>query len=204
MNYFSYVVARDYGFAPNPFFGICTLATCKPDIRNKAQIGDWIFGTGSVALSCRYKLIYAMQVTDKITYDEYWENPLYQNKKPIMYGSLAQMYGDNIYHQKDNNWIQADSHHSNGDGSTNYSNLNRDTNSESVLISNNFYYFGKGYINIPNELIANVCKERQGFKYIDEIVAKTLLEYLSNNYDLGYYANPIQFENFKRHDGIKS
>lgn len=44
MNYFSYVVARDYGFAPNPFGGICTLATCKQRIRNNANVNDWIFG----------------------------------------------------------------------------------------------------------------------------------------------------------------
>lgn len=37
-------VARDYGFAPNPFFGVCTLATCKPRIRSVAQIGDWVVG----------------------------------------------------------------------------------------------------------------------------------------------------------------
>src|SRR5262245_31415483 len=42
---YSYVVARDYGFAPNPFYGFCTLATCKPDIRRTADIGDWIVGT---------------------------------------------------------------------------------------------------------------------------------------------------------------
>ena len=30
---FSYVVATDSGFAPNPFFGLCTLACCKPAIR---------------------------------------------------------------------------------------------------------------------------------------------------------------------------
>lgn len=71
MKYFSYVISRDYGFAPNPFFGFCTLATCKPKIRENAQIGDWIFGTGSVALGCKDKLIYAMQVTNKITYDTY-------------------------------------------------------------------------------------------------------------------------------------
>src|SRR5712692_10528871 len=44
---YSYVVARDYGFAPNPFFGFCTLATCKPEIRKAAAIDDWVIGTGS-------------------------------------------------------------------------------------------------------------------------------------------------------------
>jgi hypothetical protein len=34
----------DTGFAPNPFHDFLTLATCKPDIRKKAQIGDWVLG----------------------------------------------------------------------------------------------------------------------------------------------------------------
>lgn len=47
MKLYSYIVARDYGFAPNPFFGICTLATCKQKIRSAANVGDWVIGTGS-------------------------------------------------------------------------------------------------------------------------------------------------------------
>lgn len=33
VNLFSYIVACDSGFSPNPFWGICTLACCKPRIR---------------------------------------------------------------------------------------------------------------------------------------------------------------------------
>jgi hypothetical protein len=204
MKYFSYVISRDYGFAPNPFFSMCTLATCKPDIRKSAQIDDWIFGTGSVALNCKSKLIYAMQVTHKITYNEYWNNPIYNIKKPVMNGSLVQMYGDNIYYKEDDNWIQVDSHHSNEDGSINNYNLKRDTSSENVLVSDNFYYFGKTPIKIPENLITEVCKERQGFKYVDEKIANSFLKYISDNYEKGYHNDPIQFEEFKRHDGIKS
>ena len=43
---FSYVVAHDGGSAPNPFWGVCTLVICKPDIRRVAQIDNWIVGTG--------------------------------------------------------------------------------------------------------------------------------------------------------------
>jgi len=39
---YSYVVRYDSGFAPNPFGGYCTLATCKPEIRKTAQLGDWL------------------------------------------------------------------------------------------------------------------------------------------------------------------
>ena len=30
---YEYVMTDDTGFAPNPFYGICTLACCKPVIR---------------------------------------------------------------------------------------------------------------------------------------------------------------------------
>ena len=45
---FSYVIEHDLGFAPNPFHGACTLACCKPVIRKRAQLGDYILGTGAV------------------------------------------------------------------------------------------------------------------------------------------------------------
>ena len=59
---FSYVVARDFGFAPNPFFGVCTLATCKPKIRAAAEVGDWIIGTGSAERKRSGHVVYAMEV----------------------------------------------------------------------------------------------------------------------------------------------
>ena len=37
MTLYSYTVAADTGFAPNPFHGFCTLACCKPGIRRTAQ-----------------------------------------------------------------------------------------------------------------------------------------------------------------------
>lgn len=35
---YSYVVARDFGFAPNPFNGFLTLATCKPKSENGLKL----------------------------------------------------------------------------------------------------------------------------------------------------------------------
>jgi hypothetical protein len=205
MKFFSYVVARDFGFAPNPFHGICSLATCKPMIREKANIGDWIIGTGSSNLNCQNKLIYAMQVTEKITYNQYSINTKYRNKKPVMNGSLVQMYGDNIYFKNlFNEWSQENSHHSNEDGTINMDNLKRDTSSQYVLLSNNFYYFGNNYIDIPNNLVSSICKKGPGFRYIDDIKnALILIDILEKNYQKGNNGNPIQFINkFERYDGI--
>ena len=60
----SYVVRYDSGFAPNPFYGYCTLATCKPNIRRSADIGDWVVGSGSNDRTVRRggRLVYAMRV----------------------------------------------------------------------------------------------------------------------------------------------
>ena len=69
-----YVVARDFGFAPNPFHGYCTLATCKPGIRNSASIDDWIMGVGGSRLNATGRCIYLMKVTEIINYNDYWKD----------------------------------------------------------------------------------------------------------------------------------
>ena len=64
-----YVVARDFGFAPNPFHGFCTLATCKPRIRRKAEVGDWVIGMGGDRLNATGRCIYAMRVSAKVNFN---------------------------------------------------------------------------------------------------------------------------------------
>lgn len=152
---FIYVVDRDFGFAPNPFHGYCTLATCKPKIRNPAKVGDWIIGMGGTRLGATGRCVFAMRVTEKIEFNEYWKNPRYIDKRPIRNGSSRAMVGDNIYHYNAaaRRWHQADSHHSNPDGSANLHNLKADTKSSFVLISHNFYYFGQNAPVVPPRLL---------------------------------------------------
>src|ERR1700726_3263300 len=84
---YSYVVARDYGFAPNPFYGVCTLATCKPRIRSVAEIGDWVMGTGSKNRGREKHIVYAMRVTGVMTFEQYWADAHFERKKPNLRGS---------------------------------------------------------------------------------------------------------------------
>lgn len=77
---FSYKIVRDYGFAPNPFHGYCTLATCKPQIRKHAKTGDLILGYGSKGMGHNEELIYIMQVDEKITYQQYWDDVRFYKK----------------------------------------------------------------------------------------------------------------------------
>ncbi len=80
MAYFAYKITRDYGFAPNPFFGYCTLACCKPHIRARANVGDWIIGTGAIENNLLYHLIFLMRVTEKMTFEEYWSDERFKRK----------------------------------------------------------------------------------------------------------------------------
>jgi len=149
---FSYRLVRDYGFAPNPFHGICTLGTCKPQIRNAAQVGDIVVGCGSVELRRQEKLIFAMRVSEKLSFQQYWEDERFAIKRPDFNKSTSRAFGDNIYHVVDDAWVQEDSHHSFDGGLLNQANLTRDTSSDSVLIGEEFIYWGVNAPAIPNHL----------------------------------------------------
>jgi hypothetical protein len=101
-------------------------------------------GVGGRRLKATGKCIFMMNVSEIITFDAYWSDTRFRAKKAVRNGSPVMMVGDNIYHRiaASGDWIQEDSHHSNPNGSTNLKNLQTDTSSVNVLISNRFYYFG--------------------------------------------------------------
>lgn len=161
MNLFSYKIEHDFGLAPNPFWGYCTLAVCRGSVRGnkRLEVGDWVIGTGSKALeklagtSLVHYLIYAMKVEEVLTFQEYWEDDRFDRKKPVVNGTLVQMYGDNFYHKdEDGEWIQEDSAHSKRDGSPNCRHVLKDTKVDAVLTARHFYYFGAKAKEIPEHL----------------------------------------------------
>ena len=199
-----YVVARDFGFAPNPFHGYCTLATCKPRIRNKAEVKDWVIGMGGSRLRATGRCIFAMCITEKLTFNEYWENSTYLDKKPIRNGSRKMMVGDNIYQfdKLRNEWYQADSHHSNDDGSINPHNLRIDIKSNKVLISQHFFYFGREAIPVPSALLDGIeYKNSRDYRVFDYKIAGGLIEWLQKSFKESLnqvLADPFDFMNSER------
>jgi hypothetical protein len=193
---YSYVVARDFGFAPNPFYGFCTLATCKPDIRKTAQAGDWVIGTGSKSNGREGHLVFAMRVSEAMTFDQYWADPRFESKRPSLHGSLKQAFGDNIYHHKGGGgWSQENSHHSMHDGSTNSENVEHDTRTDRVLISDHFAYWGGQGPDIPAEFRdwdgVDVCLGRQGHRcnFPEELVEQ-FVQWLEGPGMSGYVGRP--------------
>lgn len=196
MKYYSYVIPRDYGFAPNPYFGYCTLADCKPIIRKTAQIGDWIAAFGSASTSYREKLVMLMQVGEIMKFDEYWIDSRFKCKRPVFSKGIMHAYGDNIYHHVDGKWMQEPSHHSNVDGSINIKNLTKDTQTDRVLISTNFYYFGNNAIIIPKEYEILIKKGRN-HKINDNVELITgFIKYISEHYERHINGTP-----YSRKDG---
>ena len=96
MKLYSYIVCKnDGGFAPNPFFGYCTLACCKPGVRKNADIGDWVIGLTPKAKG--NKIVYFMQVEESLTFDQYWKDRRFKRKSPKKDADRVDKLGDNIY-----------------------------------------------------------------------------------------------------------
>jgi len=148
MTLYSYIVTVDNGFAPNPFWGYCTLACCKPKIRRTAQIGDWIVGLSPRAKG--NKIIYAMEVKEILPYADYWQDSRFTKKIPSC-KDIKHSCGDNIYKpRRSRGFDQLPSMHS-------WKGENRkkkaiDLKGEKVLISKKFYYFGSQPLKLPKKL----------------------------------------------------
>lgn len=191
-------MTRDYGFAPNPFWGFCTLANCKPKIRKKASIGDWVIGTGAKTRELEFHLIFIMKVTEILDFQQYWEDPRFQCKKPILNGSLVQMHGDNIYNKASDKWSQIDSHHSFPNGKTNKKNLKQDLLGKFVLISDTFLYFGESHFEIPDEFKKICCKFRDICKSSMNENIKDFFAWIFDNYDEGILGDPIDWKDYNQ------
>lgn len=194
MYLYSYVITRDYGFAPNPFWNICSLATCKPQIRERALKGDWVAGFGGANTTIVHKMVFLMQVDEICTFDEYWVDPRYFVKRPRFDGNYQQCYGDNIYHHIDGEWMQENSHHSYADG-INKNNLIHDTRIDRVLISFHYWYFGENAIELPKEF-KEVIATGRGYKKLQNNICADVTNWVGNYYEMGQNGLPYKWKKF--------
>lgn len=168
MKFIGYRMTHDSGFAPNPFFGVLTLATCKPTIRRTKDKGDWVAGFVSKALVNNSKnvgvtvpyqgLIYLMKIDKRIALDDYFNDLRFAKKKPIKnHPNPIKRSGDNIYHKIDGVYSQLPNNSHDNDLET----INHDSSGEHVLIADmkESYYFGR---NCP---IPDGGWEKIGFRF---------------------------------------
>jgi hypothetical protein len=147
MRLFSYIMPHDSGFAPNPFWGYCTLACCKPVIRRTATIGDWVVG-----ISCRSRgnrIVYAMEVTEiPSTYEQYAADRRFRRKVPHLTNKeIRYRCGDNIYRPLADGSFEQLPNPSHGEAE-----MQHDLGGRNVLVSDDFFYFGRDGIEVPEDL----------------------------------------------------
>ena len=186
MQLFTYKVAYDTGFAPNPFFGVLTLATCKPMIRKTAQIGDLIIGytakTGKNMRGKGERVLYIAQVSEKLRMEEYFKDKRFEIKKPQWKSnSLIFKNGDNCYEldEKEGKWKQLACWHSEFDKNKNVigedpDHIEHDTGGKYVLICKDYIYFGKSAIETPEELVPTIPGRGHRSKSNDSFIQKAL------------------------------
>lgn len=202
MNCFRYKLDHDYGFAPNPFHGVLTLAACKAQIRasKHLNIGDWVIGLGSKKLGCLGHLIYAMKVTGKMTFDQYWEDVRFRCKRPNLAGSLVQIYGDNVYHTdpQSGNVIQENCAHSLAGGIPNVDHLRSDASGKNVLLSDHFYYLGDHHVEIPQQFDYIYSGVKRNYLFWDlhnrQEDINAFVAWIESTFPMGVSGDPINWE----------
>lgn len=151
MKLYSYTLRYDSGFAPNPYWGICTLVLCKPAIRLAAEVDDWIVGLGSVNSplgDISDHMVYAMKVTSKLTLEEYDQFcKTFLPRKMPDWGNrdYRRRMGDCVYNYSSPIPKMRTSVH-------NEDNRERDLSGKYALLSKQFYYFGDKPVKLPDEL----------------------------------------------------
>jgi len=170
MKLYSYIVKHDTGFAPNPFYGYCTLACCKPIIRRKAEEGDWIVGL--TPKSAGNEIVYFMRVDDVVpSFGDYWTDSRFRAKKPSQTGELRKRCGDNIYEPYGKGYRQLPSTHSRKDGTEHAGNKAHDLSGKRILVSETFAYFGSKPLSLPRELRSLIVGRGHRCRFSDETKA---------------------------------
>jgi len=166
---FSYVVDHDFGYAPDPFGGYCSLVQCKfsktgkrKNIVELAEVGDWILGTGGKGPNTagNGKIIYIMRVDEKLTLSDYYNDPRYQ-------------------------------------GRTDQTKTSR-FNERYALISKTYFYFGKNAIEItslPKKLRRIPIENRgRGYQYknFNQAYINALTRWFLNKFKKGVHGSPCR------------
>ena len=182
----SYIVKRDAGLAPNPFWEYCTLAVCTPNHMGiKLEEGDWIVGFLNKKRSNR--LLYAMRVRDILDFTTYYKDSRFTNKIPDVNGSWRRRCGDNFYFKNSaGKWERHPTmfHRTKA-------HFEQDTRNPYVFVSDHFFYFGASAIDVPDAYGALIVK-RQGVKcHHDSKLGEEFVSWLEHSFEPGIHGKPI-------------
>ena len=215
MRLFAYKMTHDTGFAPNPFWGYLTLATCKPKIREHKRPGDWIAGFTSKALCGDRvddeRLVFLMQVEERVVLADYFQDRRFQSRIP-RHPPAANVYrcGDNIYRPLVPNARDArefeqwpNSHHGPEE-------KDHDLKGRHALIARRFAYFGVEALRVPRHIRPYVPagQSAHGTETRDPTRVTGFIDYVFSVAHGSVIARPHQWPradaSWKRHDAPPS
>jgi hypothetical protein len=181
MRLYTYALRIDDGAAPNPYGGVCTLTVCKPVIRRTAEVGDWVVGLGPThapdGRDLSRHIVYAMQVSRKLTYaeyDHYCQTKL-KAKMPDWSPTapFAHQVGDCLYEPiVGGRFRQRPGVHGPRNADTDVRGAN------ALLAEHTFFYFGDQAVSLPTEF-HGIAHAHQGHKvHLNEGCKNEVVEWI--------------------------
>jgi hypothetical protein len=183
MRLFSYCISIDEGAAPNPYWGICTLAISKPVLRRVVEVGDWIAAVGTRVADIDYsgKLVYVMRVSQRKNhqkYQRYCKMMLTEKIPDIHHEDYRRRVGDCIYDFEQDSkgrmitGVQGEANRELDLGIMNH-----------VLLSDHFYYFGGQAVDIP-EKFKTLIIEGPGHQSIkNQPIKNQFIDWIERNFE---------------------
>lgn len=198
----TYRLDHDLGFAPNPFFGWCSLACCMGPIREHARLNDIVIGmAGSDRRGLgRYhpQIIYWMRVDLTLSFDQYWNDPRFVRKRPQIPGPKMSMVGDRTYRHEDDSsdWsFDTSMHYVASAPQTDGGHVVRDTKVDRVLLSQHYTYWGKSGPVVPDHLLPLFPVRRGQRCSRDAALLAQLHDLIGLNRPLGLEGEPADWDN---------
>lgn len=193
---------HDSGFAPNPYYGYCTLAACTPNhmranlhpgdvivgVEGEALIKDRIASRGEETTPSRC-IVFYMTISEVMDLDSYFRDKRFQAKIPKPDSrNYSKRVGDNVYWREGNEFLAIPGNKHDDPGS-----FEKDTKGDIVYIAKEFYYFGDLEVPFPSKFESYIPNPR-GIKYykyplpeLDEYVCKASRQFGKK----GHIGNPI-------------
>lgn len=191
MTLFTYCIKVDRGSAPNPFWGICTLAICKPTIRRVAQPGDWIVGFGSRnvdGVDYSNKVVYAMRIYASLSFGDY--DKLCQAELPgkipdMKHKDQRRHLGDCIFD------FSVDPAGKLRPAVHTLRHRAKDLRGKNVLLSDHFFYFGNKPCRMPARLHPIIIQHQGHKSKLNDPYKEMFVDWIEANYKPNVlYGNP--------------
>ena len=185
MKLYTYVVVHDTGLAPNPFGEWCSVTVCTPNHQGvRADSGDWICGFTTQATGGR--LLYALQVEQRMPLDQYFCDPRFEYKKPSRQ-TPEKRCGDNFYERLDDGtWKQ----HWNFFHATK-ANFDQDTRRPVGFVGRRFWYFGDNHVAVPEFGLKVGGKGTRVSHWPG--ATEQFIDWLERNYTPGRHGLPLHY-----------